>query len=1539
MQNLSNIIAAIDIGTTKIVAIVGKKNENGKVEILRLSKALSKGIKRGVVINIKETVAAIRATVEDVQKISGIEFSDVFVGFAGRHIRSMKNSGSVIRNINDGFITKEEVFKLIESIRTVYIDTGEEVVDVIPQNFVVDNEIEIKSPIGMFGTRLEASIYIVIGQIAANYSIENCMKKANLTVKEFIPDSLASAEAVLTNEEKVAGVIVVDIGGGTTDIVIYHDNIIRHLAVIPFGGNLITKDIMDGCAIIKRHAEQLKIQYGAALGDLAPEDKVVSIPGISGREPKEISFKSLAYIIQARMEELIDAIKFEIQISGYSDKLAAGIVITGGGSMLRNLPQLMKYKTAMNVRIGVPSEHLAESAKIEINQPMYAASVGLILKGFECLETSTGNVYDTLDDFEFENKLSEFKYKEAKELLLKKIKDKDKIMELATKYSFLLDNEKLEKDKYNKYNDVVRYLTNIWVILGKNKIFNILDEKHFSKITNRGNETVFLKNIENENIKFQDSKVNKITGSKKSEEIGEFLEKNVIELFEHIFTINKETKGQILTKLRQQKRGTQYGFDIEFNCSIRGKDELIGLIECKNLHSQKSITIDTISNKLLLQIVKPENKLDFWILISPYLDPSNELNEYIKHLNDKFNINFQIWSPETFVDEFFGIVPEIYEKFDFRPRPNFKHPNTWTEVERNNIVEKWKLKLIPQIDLPKNFKSYLRNPSNFLLNNEKDYSNEFDKLYHNHIKRFCYDDSDEVTELELDKVVWNWLNTPVNQEPTMFLLGDFGDGKSTYTYILCRQLSDKMIENPKTSWIPIRFTLKNFSYEDERKRYNFLEESLDQIGLTLNDWHDILSKHKDRLLLILDGFDEISKNMDYATISNNFDKLINYYNEYFNNLKVLITSRKHFLSHSSQKERLLGRLSNPQLFHLLPFERTSVIDHLNENIISKEDISKLEKLKDFYDPIGLATKPLFLDMLKIALKDLPEQDINEIILYNSYIKKCLSRKVDQIDKGDILIGYDNILANLIEILKKIAIELHIQKSEFIYLSDISNENKGLKYAEKLWEMTKSDNIVEDDATSRIAVRSLLTRINVHKTSSEKKWPVDFFHRSLKEYFVALGLFDMLNYNISGLCTYLKETSLNYEIINFLSKLMNESKIDYLNKLLFLIYETKNIPGSRVSQNYANLGCNAVNILYTYRKELPGIDWNNLLLDGANLSEADLTGKNFSYTYLRHANLDNAIFRNSNFSYANLEGVKIEETSEIISIAVMKQSDYFYALYDDLTIKEWVYKNKIKQHPLSLIKFDNNLSFGKIFLIDNNTFLYILKDRILIFKKDTNNTIYNQSVINYNNNISIYKLKWDFILIVNTTNPNNKLLNIIDIKKRELIYSTDYKIDEIYENLDDEVLVLYNKTDGLHLNPMDMKKEMKIKIESSDNVSFITSFKISKNSYLLATGHKNGTIQIFSISKEESIWQVEKIFLDTCHSEIVKEIVFIDQYNILTSSSDKKICHTTFQKDSLKANCKNYFFLKVKCNGMNINGLKEETEYRRFLEFIRMEDIE
>ncbi len=407
MSKKEEFVAAIDIGTTKIVSIVGSKNDHGKLEVLAISKAPSKGVKRGVVQNIEETVNAIKSTIEEVQGTSGVVFSEVFVGIAGQHIKSIRNRGYINREFDEEEITKGDIQRLLEDMHRIPIDVGEEIIHVLPQNFIVDHETGVKNPVGMSGRRLEGNFHIVIGRVASARNIEKCVKRVGLEINELILEPLASSEAVLTSDEKEAGVALVDIGGGTTDVAVYYDNVIRHTAVIPFGGNVITNDIKEGCAILSRQAESLKMQYGSALGDIAPEDRVVTIPGISGREPKEISFKNLAYIIQSRMEEIIDAVTFEIQNSGYFDKLAAGIVLTGGGALLKHLPQLVKFRTGMDVRIGFPNLHLAGDVGDDINQPMFSTSIGLVLKGFEYMKNNqreTPEKEETIIDFNEEIK-------------------------------------------------------------------------------------------------------------------------------------------------------------------------------------------------------------------------------------------------------------------------------------------------------------------------------------------------------------------------------------------------------------------------------------------------------------------------------------------------------------------------------------------------------------------------------------------------------------------------------------------------------------------------------------------------------------------------------------------------------------------------------------------------------------------------------------------------------------------------------------------------------------------------------------------------------------------------------------------------------------------------------------------------------------------------------------------------------------------------------------------------------------------------------
>lgn len=379
----SEIIVGLDIGTTKIACIVGRRNENGKIDILGYGRSESVGVKRGMVSNIEDTVNSIQKAVDEASLKSGVNIKYVNVGIAGQHIKSLQHRGSLIRENHEQEINRLEIDKLNNDMYKLSMAAGEEIIDVIPQDYIIDGEQGIKQPVGMLGSKIEANFHVIIGQTAAAKNILKCVKRAGLEMVDLILEPIASAESVLSEEEKEAGVVLVDIGGGTTDIAIFYDKIIRHTAVIPFGGDIITEDIREGCTIIKKHAEEVKVKFGSALASENRDDEVVSIPGIRGRPPKEISFRNLASIIQARMEEIIEHVYYEIKNSGLERKLIAGIVLTGGGALMKHIDQLSSFLTGMEVRIGYPNEHLAKGTPDELASPMYATGIGLVIEGIK----------------------------------------------------------------------------------------------------------------------------------------------------------------------------------------------------------------------------------------------------------------------------------------------------------------------------------------------------------------------------------------------------------------------------------------------------------------------------------------------------------------------------------------------------------------------------------------------------------------------------------------------------------------------------------------------------------------------------------------------------------------------------------------------------------------------------------------------------------------------------------------------------------------------------------------------------------------------------------------------------------------------------------------------------------------------------------------------------------------------------------------------------------------------------------------------------
>jgi cell division protein FtsA len=388
MNNEQPIIVGLDIGTTKIAVIAGRKNEFGKLEILGFGRANSNGVKHGQVLNIDETIKAINAALENcLASNPGLGIKEVYVGIAGHHIKSLQTRGDIVRQNTEEEITRKEIDQLVADQYKTYIPAGDQIIDVIPQEFTIDNFQNIPNPIGYGGVKVGANFHIITGDKNAIRNINRSVEKAMLATKDLVLQPLASAAAVMGQEDMEAGVAIVDIGGGTTDLAVFYEGILKHTAVIPFAGENITNDIKTGLGVLKTQAEQMKVQFGSALSNEAKANAYITIPGLRGMPAKEISVKNLANIIQARMSEILDFVTYHLKQVGLDNKaLNGGIILTGGGSQLKHMIQLTEYATGLNARIGFPNEHLAAGHIEELAKPTYSTCIGLILKGYDDYE-------------------------------------------------------------------------------------------------------------------------------------------------------------------------------------------------------------------------------------------------------------------------------------------------------------------------------------------------------------------------------------------------------------------------------------------------------------------------------------------------------------------------------------------------------------------------------------------------------------------------------------------------------------------------------------------------------------------------------------------------------------------------------------------------------------------------------------------------------------------------------------------------------------------------------------------------------------------------------------------------------------------------------------------------------------------------------------------------------------------------------------------------------------------------------------------------
>ncbi|MGD2091117.1 MAG: NACHT domain-containing protein [Candidatus Aminicenantes bacterium] len=1079
-------------------------------------------------------------------------------------------------------------------------------------------------------------------------------------------------------------------------------------------------------------------------------------------------------------------------------------------------------------------------------------------------------------------------YSKGKDLLIKTIKEDPSrqqrlIEELGYIYNFY--NLMEDDNHWVQRKDRIDWRRKVWLVLSNRNDFtldfwerkNIEEKESYEEEEKKDSETIETS---------YNTKGNK---PKTALHIVSELQTPVLELFEKFLTMcGEEFKIDILKK-GNQASWFKLGYDFEFACRIEGERKSKLRIECKNYADE--IKLADIASKLETAKLNFSNDpIDHWIVISPFAKIASDLNHCLNSWkkNPKYPFKVHVWNHEKGVDQLFGLVPEVYDIF-YKSSEDYIHPKDWSKEKKQEVLELWKQKLEIPLMLPQDWEQYISNPDKLMLEPKEI---EFKRLYDNndYIELNCIDENGKKLLQKLEERVYNWLEEPIYKSRALFILGDFGDGKTFFTYVLSRKLLEKFISSPKDGWIPVRFALKNFKSGKVKNIQDFLQHRLNEIRADIAGWNELRSSGY-KILAILDGFDEISKELDPETIQRNMDILINFYeNDCFSDMKLLITSRKHFFENHKEKEWLIDKLDKPQLVHLAPIDRKIAEDYLKKYAagIGKEE--KFNKLKKFHDPIGLASKPLFLDMVQVSLENLPEKDLNEYTLYETYILESLKRKVDYLNDEEMEIPEEKIIKNLLKVLEQVALELHQYNQEFVYLSDIRGTTNLKQW---LWVLSAPNERKGEDETARTAMRSLLKRIDVKNQPNNKKWPVDFCHRLMREYFAARAVCNLLEMDMKEAETFLARCFLNQEILFFASEIMKHRDFDYESTLLDLIRKTRNV--EKIDRiKLGHLGGNAVNLLYQYKGKLPGYDWRNLVLDGAILPDADLSGKDFSGTSLQYANLDNINVTNSKFSNCNLTETIIYKTPSIQSIAISLH-EKILVLYDDGIIREWNY-HEFRGTTFTNLSGSITRKDMKLIALPGND-LTVLHDRFLYFYDRNNLNLDLKAAIEIKPNFRLIKATRNYLLLNEEDGKQNRLL-LVDLNKEAIIKSFICEPFTLCDHLDDYALVIFNQAEELQLIDLTPGKRTPLVIPAGQKVACISTCKCGQlaGQYLIGLGLYNGTVQVWQSQVDQ--WKCEKILDQLLHEpgKPVKDICFIDECRIVSGGLDKTIKLLKFDPD-------------------------------------------
>jgi small GTP-binding protein len=997
---------------------------------------------------------------------------------------------------------------------------------------------------------------------------------------------------------------------------------------------------------------------------------------------------------------------------------------------------------------------------------------------------------------------------------------------------------------------------------------------------------------------------------------GEVLEEAVARLFRSFFQIGDDHPW----KIRQQKRGTQGGYDLSIEWS--GKFEVTGNasvrchIECKNYTN--TITPHEVAEKLLFE-PKRNPVIDHWILISPRSNPSNPLNEFLeKQREEGLPFEVQVWCPETGIDELFGLEPEVYDLF-FEPGKGEDHPRFWDDAKREAVRAKWRKKLEPVFRLPQGWSEYLQEPDLLCIHQEK--PSDMAATFANHVRMPCRNAAGALLEKPLDEYINDWLATPEQQ--VLFLLGEFGDGKSFFTYALARQLTANWSPRSGTNWMPLRLALRTFPGNAR----DFLRNRLETFNATVSGWENI--GKVSRRLVILDGFDEMSVDLDPATITKNIKALLSCLDE-FNDCKVLVASRTHFFHNRKDAQRLLTRTGSAPIYYLAPIGRSQVVGNVAGSVADKDRQELLRQLETMNDPIGLASKPLFLEMLKQVLgaKDLPA-DLDIVNLYERYIDLSLNRKQDLLDDPDLSLPRGEIIRNLKKLLGRIAIQLQRSGNDYVLLRELVAEFRE-PFAKLLWNLSGVDTLSED-AQSRVGARSLLGR--VLRPGLEEEWPVDFCHRSMREYFVAVQLCEAVENGVERGAKFLQEVPLNHEILEFAAERWRKSHNALVKENLLEIIK-RAVP----SNDPRLMGGYALTLLYRLEAHLPReFSWEEKVFDGADLENADLSRLNFRGSSFRDSNLANVNFEQANFEKCDLSNVRIEETTPVLALATEPSCEHIVAAYRDGVLRQWHLKPG-RRTPSKVLGKLTPMS-GCMVGVHESGQLWLNSGREWTFLTSANDKTWTYSG-RFNIKKEFHAVRFQPPFLVLTESDEKDLLHVVSVhlEHRTKLRLIQTNASRHFATLGMKAVIWSDAEVGFRIAQAAVADSRTDLILACDEPTCLDIFLLSEDTYLIAGGTGNGVVHAWKVSTRDSVLTSEKILESRVHEGVVTAVAFVDGSRLSSGGSDCAIVISRWsQNGDLNRKVERRLQLKLRCRGLRIEGLRGEKEFGLLTRLIQEAD--